>query len=87
VGLAVGLAVVLSVVLSVVAAAAHAGAPVLPLPSASLVYMIDGAAARGCLAFQVDSGVDSEHEPGVRPSSSSVARVRHLLSKPRPVKE
>lgn len=38
-------------------------------------------------AAVVDRGVDSEHAPGVRPSASSVARVRHLLSNPRPVKE
>jgi hypothetical protein len=35
----------------------------------------------------IDTGVDSEHTAGVRPSSSSVARVRHLLSKPRPIKD
>ena len=33
----------------------------------------------------VDRGYESEHPRGVRPSSSSIAKVRHLLSKPRPI--
>ena len=35
----------------------------------------------------VDRGYENDHPQGVRPSASSVAKVRHLLSNPRPMKE
>lgn len=33
---------------------------------------------------RIDSGYDGEHPRGVRPAAAAVARVRHLLSNPKP---